>query len=145
MNLGLSCLHWLKWTCYSDEECFLGAAGVPSVCLLLQSEEFGECWDNNASQEKFFLCKLTASVLSQCRAANEPSLWNVVVAKVVPHSWENNITGPEESVQHMVCALAEDIGTLRGYKNYESKDCMGTKWSVKERESCMLLGIVNCG
>lgn len=38
------------------------------MCLLLQSEEFGECWDNNASQEKFFLCKLTASVLSQCSA-----------------------------------------------------------------------------
>lgn len=40
---------------------------------------------------------------------------------------ENNITSPEESVQHMVCALAGDIGTLRGYKKYESKDCMSTK------------------
>lgn len=74
--------------------------------------------------------------------ADEPSLWNAVVAKVVSDSWENNITGPEESVQHMICALAEDIGTLRGYKKYKSKDYMGTKWGAKERESCMLLEIM---
>lgn len=57
---------------------FLGRQGVLSVFyfFFLQSEEFGECWDNNVSQEKFFLCELTASVLSQATAVqgDEPAL-----------------------------------------------------------------------
>lgn len=44
--------------------------------FFLQSEESGECWDNNVSQEKFFLSKLTASVLSLATAeqGDEPAL-----------------------------------------------------------------------
>jgi len=55
---------------------FLGRQGVLSVFFFLQSEEFGECWDNNVSQDKFFLCKLTASVLSRAtvQQGDEPAL-----------------------------------------------------------------------
>lgn len=144
MNLGLSCLRWLKWTCYS-EECFLGAAGGSFGIFFLQSEEFGGCWDNNASQEKFILCKLTASVLSLATALEgDEKVLSLkcgchrssasFLGEVCNRSWR--VSPAHEFVLYRGCAL-------RGCKKCELKDFMGIKWSEKEEESCIVLEIMS--